>query len=175
MSEAAPETPVEATPPAAPQEGQPQEEPKTFDADYVEKLRKEAAEYRTKAKATAAELEKIRQASMTETEKAAAEAEARGRAAATAEFGRRLATSKFEALASKRNPAFNSAEVLGFVDLARFVGDDGEPDEKAITAAVEKLVPAAQAGVPSFDGGTRTTPPAPVGMSGLIRKAAGRA
>jgi len=175
MSEAAPEAPAAEAVAAPPEGGAPTEEAKTFDAEYVEKLRKENAKYRTEAKTATGELEKVRQASMTETEKATAEAEARGRAAATADFGKRLATSKFEALASKRNPGFDATEVLGFVDLARFVGDDGEPDEKAISAAVEKLVPATEAGVPSFDGGSRTTPPAPAGMNGLIRKAAGRA
>jgi len=173
MSEAAPEAPVE-TQPATPPEGQ-QEEPKTFDADYVEKLRKENAKYRTEAKSATTELEKVRQSSMTEAEKAAAEAEARGRATATAEFGKRLATSRFDALASKRNPGFDTSAFLEIVDLSRFVGDDGEPDEKAIAAAVEKHVPAAEAGVPNFDGGSRTPPPAPAGMNGLIRKAAGRA
>lgn len=174
MSEAATETPVTEAP--APQEGEaPAEETKTFDAEYVEKLRKENAKYRTEAKNTAAELEKIRQSSMSETEKAAAEAEARGRAAATTEFGQRLATSRFDALASKRNPSFDTSAFLEIVDLKKFVGDDGEPDEKAIAAAVEKHVPAAEAGVPSFDGGTRTTTSAPTGMNGLIRKATGRA
>jgi hypothetical protein len=171
MSEAAPEAVNEAPPAGEPAA----EEAKTFDAEYVEKLRKENAKYRTEAKSTAAELEKVRQASMTEAEKAAAEAEARGRASATAEFGKRLATSRFDAFASKRNPSFDTSAVLDIVDLSKFVGDDGEPDEKAITAAVEKLVPVTEATVPSFDGGTRTTPPAPAGMNSLIRKATGRA
>ena len=64
---------------------------------------------------------------------------------------------------------------LEFVDLGKFLGEDGRPDAKAIEAAVERLVPAAADGPPSFDGGTRTPPPAQQGMSGLIRKAAGRA
>lgn len=175
MSEAVTETPAAEAQTAPPVGEAPAEEAKTFDAEYVEKLRKENAKYRTEAKTATGELEKVRQASMTETEKATAEAEARGRSAATADFGKRLATSQFDALASKRNPAFDTSEMLGLIDLSRFVGDDGEPDEKAITAAVEKLVPAAEGGVPNFDGGTRTTPPAPAGMNGLIRKAAGRA
>lgn len=175
MSEAATEAPATEAPATPPEGGAPTEEAKTFDAEYVEKLRKENAKYRTEAKASAAEVEKVRQASMTEAEKAVAEAETRGRTAATADFGKRLATSKFEALASKRNPAFDTAPVLEIIDVGRFVGDDGEPDEKSITAAVEKLVPAAEAGVPNFDGGPRGTPPAPSGMNGLIRKATGRA
>ena len=52
----------------------PEGEPKTFDAEYVEKLRKEAAKYRTEAKANAGaaqRLAEIEEASKTEAEKAA--------------------------------------------------------------------------------------------------------
>lgn len=50
------------------------QEPKTFDAEYVAKLRSEAAEYRTKAKANADaadELARIKESQKTEAEKAA--------------------------------------------------------------------------------------------------------
>lgn len=175
MSEATPEAGTE-TPAEQPQEGSQQQEPQTFDADYVAGLRKEAAKYRTEAKAAAAEVEKVRQASMTEAEKAVAEAEARGRTAAQKELGAELAKEKFDALAGRRNKDFDTAQALEFVDLGKFLGDDGRPDAKAIEAAVERLVPAPADGPPSFDGGTRTTPVTPQqGMTGLIRKAAGRA
>jgi len=149
--------------------------PETFDAEYVAKLRKEAAKYRTDAKAAAAELEKVRTSSMSESEKAVAEAESRGRSAAASDFGKRLAKTEFDAIAGRRNPDFDTASALEWVDLSRFVGEDGEPDTKAIKAAVERLVPAPAGGTPSFDGGARTTAPAPAGMNGLIRKATGRA
>ena len=67
------------------------------------------------------------------------------------------------------------AGVFDYLDLSRFVGDDGEPDEKAIKAFVGGLPKKGDEAPPSFDGGTRTTPAAPQGMSTLIRKAAGRA
>jgi len=58
-----------------PTEGQPQEgEPKTFDAEYVDKLRKESAKYRTEAKANAdaaARLATIEEANKTAEQKAA--------------------------------------------------------------------------------------------------------
>ena len=58
-----------------PAEGQPQEgDAKTFDAEYVDKLRKEAAKYRTEAKAGAdarARLAEIEEANKTAEEKAA--------------------------------------------------------------------------------------------------------
>lgn len=146
-------------------------EPKTYDEDYVKNLRAEAAKYRTQARTATTELDKVKQASMSDTEKAIAEAEARGRTAATAELGKRLAKSALETAAAKRNPDFDTAS-LDYVDISRLVGDDGEPDAKAIAAAVERLVPA-PAGAPSFDGGARRTAPATGDMNSIIRKAAG--
>lgn len=64
--------PATPDPNAAPEAAK--DAPKTFDAEYVEKLRKEAADYRTKAKANAEaaeELARIKEASKTEAEKAA--------------------------------------------------------------------------------------------------------
>ncbi len=153
---------------------QQQEQPKTFDAEYVEKIRKEAAQHRTEKNALVKELENHRKASMTEAEKASVEAEQRGRQAATADFGKRLARTEFDALAGRRNPAVDTAQLLEFVDLARFVGEDGEPDSKAIAAAVERLVPAPAATTPSFDGGVRTPAPPSSSMTDLIRRQAGR-
>jgi hypothetical protein len=138
----------------------------------------EARKWEQRAKdngAAAKEMEKQRQASMTEAEKAVAEAETRGRQSATADYGKRLARTEFDALAARRNPDFDTSSALEWIDLARFVGDDGDPDAKAITAAVERLVPEPAGGPPSLDLGSRTTAPAPQGMSQIIRKAAGRA
>lgn len=70
MSEQTPETP-EA--PEKPQDGT-EEQAKTFDAEYVDKLRKEAAKYRTEAKANsdaAKRLAEIEDAQKSEAEKAA--------------------------------------------------------------------------------------------------------
>src|SRR5690349_3293430 len=58
---------------AEPQEGQ-QDEPTTFDAEYVAKLRKENAKYRTEAKANASaakKLAEIEEANKSEAQKAA--------------------------------------------------------------------------------------------------------
>jgi hypothetical protein len=171
----------EATPEAAPAQEQPSaeapeaaEQPKADETDW----KAEARKWEQRAKdngAKATEFDKARKAAMTDSERAVVEAEERGRTTAVTEFGKELAQTQFDALAGRRNPEFNTAEALEFVDLGKFLGDDGRPDVKAITAAVERLVPAPADGPPSFDGGTRTTPPAPQGMSGLIRKAAGRA
>lgn len=183
MSEATPEAPAQE-----PTNGtqQPAETPtpswdEVFKGEDPVKV-KEALEQSRKWEARAkenlkakTELEKQQQASMTEAERAVAEAETRGRTAATTEFGKELAQTQFDALAGRRNPDFDTAKALEFVDLTKFLGEDGKPDGAAITAAVERLVPAPAPGTPSFDGGTRTTAPAPQGMSQMIRQAAGRA
>jgi hypothetical protein len=156
-----------------PQEGAEQEQ-KTFDAEYVANLRKEAARYRTEAKAAASELEKQRQASMSEAERAVAEAEARGRTAATSEFGKELAQTQFDALAGRRNPDFDTAKALKRLDLASLLDENGRPDAKEIRAAVEDLVPEPSGGLPSFDGGARNTAPA-TDFNQILRRAANRA
>lgn len=136
------------------------------------KADKKAAE--TEAKTLRAELDKIRQASMSETERAVAEAKAAGRTEAASEFGKELAREKFDALAGRRNADFDTAKALEYVDLSKFLGEDGRPDPKAIAAAVERLVPQAAGGPPSFDGGPRGTAPKGGDMNSLLRQAAGR-
>lgn len=81
--------PVDPAQSAEPQEGQEGQaaEAKTFTADYVEKLRKEAAKYRTEAKANssaAQRLAEIEEASKTAEQKLAERAEAAEREAAAA-------------------------------------------------------------------------------------------
>jgi hypothetical protein len=77
------ETTVE--PPASPEDPSDEQQPETFDADYVAKLRKEAARYRTEAKANAdaaKRLAEIEEANKSEIEKANdAKTEAEQRAA----------------------------------------------------------------------------------------------
>ena len=176
MTEATPETAAPA------QEQQPSTEAANESTPTVEELQakleevtKEARKWESRSKENLqakTELEKQRQAAMTDAERAVAEAEAKGRTVAASEFGKRLATSEIKAAAADAQA--DLAGVFDYLDLTRFVGEDGEPDEKAIKAFVEGL-PKKDPGTPSFDGGTRTAPAAPAGMNGLIRKAAGRA
>jgi hypothetical protein len=174
MSEATPEATTSTEAAEQPQEGAEQQEPKTFDAEYVANLRKEAAKYRTEAKAAASELETLRQASLSESERAVEDAEQRGRSAAATEYGKELAQTRFDAIAGRRNPDFDTAQALEFLDLGKFLGEDGRPNDEAIAAAVERLVPAPNSGPPSFDGGARTS--APLGdFNQELRRAAGRA
>lgn len=140
----------------------------------------EARKWEQRAKennAKAAEFEKARKAAMTESERAIAEAEERGRMAVRSEYGSRLAQTEFRAAAAARNPGYDVAKALAYVDLSKFVGEDGEPNSKAIAAAVADLVPEADGSTPppSFDGGTRQSATGSPSMSQLIRQAAGRA
>lgn len=180
MTEAAPEAPAAPAQEQQPPADQPPETPPTLEElqTRLDEATKESRKWETRSKenhAAKTELEKQQRAAMTDAERAVSEAEERGRTAAAAEFGGELARTQFDALAGRRNPDFDTVKALEYVDLTKFLGEDGRPDAKAITAAVERLVPAPVDGPPSFDGGTRTPAPAQTGMSGLIRKAAGRA
>lgn len=184
MPEPTPAAPAEptATQPAEPAVEPPAAEPVQQPADLgdagkkaIDAMKAERNEATKRAKSLEKELDEVRKSSMSEADKAAHEAEQRGRLAATADFGKRLAKTEFDALAGRRNPDVDTAKVLEYIDLARFVDENGEPDSKAIASAVERLVPKPPEGPPSFDGGTRTPAPAQQGMSQIIRKAAGRA
>jgi hypothetical protein len=166
------ETATEAPAQEQPTTEQPTEQQPTEDStDWKAEARK--WEQRAKEnKQAAAELEKQRQASMTEAERAVAEAEQKGRTAAAQEYGKRLATAEIRAVAA--DAGADLAGVFDYLDLARFVGEDGEPDAKAIKAFVGGL-PSKSTAPPSFDGGTRGSAPTGASMSDLIRKAAGRA
>jgi len=159
---------------------EPQNEPAAAEADATDwKAEARKWEQRAKENKTAVrELEMARQATMTEAEKAVAEAEQRGRTAALTDFGKRLARTEFDAAAARRNPDVDTGKVLEYLDLSRFVTDDGEPDRKAISAAVERLIPAAQAqtaGSNGFDLGNRGgTAASNNPMNELIRRQAGR-
>src|SRR5690349_19452189 len=117
------------------------ESAKTFSEDYVKELRAEIAKYRTRAKSAEGEIENVRKSSMSEAERAVAEAEQRGRAAVLEQFGHKLVRSAFVAEAARRNPGFDAESVLDDLNLARYMGEDGDPDSKAIAAAVARLVP----------------------------------
>jgi hypothetical protein len=166
---------TEPTPDVVDTEGAPApeaEQPKTYDEAYVAKLREEAAKYRTKLR----EEEQARKASMTDTERAIADAREQAASEVRTQYGTRLAQTEFRAAAAARNPSYDAAAILEDLNLAKFIGEDGEPDSKAIAKAVQRLIP--EGGTPqppSFDGGTRQAAPGSQSMSELIRQAAGRA
>lgn len=175
MSETAPPADAPAQDaPAEPTQTKPDEQPKADETDWKAEARKWEARAKENSGAAKA-AEKARLDAMSESERAIEEAKQSARAEAATEFGKRLARTEFDALAGRRNKDFDTAQALEYVDLTKFLDENGEPDTKAIKAAVDRLVPAPIDGPPSFDGGPRTPAPAPQGMSQIIRKAAGRA
>lgn len=164
MTEAAPEAPTQEQP----SQEQPAEQPSQDETDWKAEARK--WEQRAKENKQARdEIEKQRKAAMTEAERAVAEAEERGRTAAAQEYGKRLVRSEIRAAATEAGA--DLAGVFDYLDLGRFVGEDGEPDAKAVKAFVAAL-PKKDTPPPSFDGGGRSTATGS-DMNSLIRKAAG--
>jgi hypothetical protein len=125
----------------------------------------------------AKDLDTQRKAAMDEGERKILEAREAAAAEVRLQYGSRLAQTEFRAAAAARNSDYDVSKALAYVDLSKFVGEDGEPDAKAIKAAVADLVPQADGSAPppSFDGGTRTASSSGPSMTQLIRQAAGRA
>jgi len=115
--------------------------------------------------------EKARLDATSESERAIEEAKQSARAEATTAYGKRLAQSEIRAAAA--DAAADLKGVFDYLDLSRFVQEDGEPDSKAIKAFVDAL-PKKDAGPAGFDGGARSTSKAP-DMNQVLRQAAGRA
>lgn len=102
-----------------------------------------------------------------------AAAEARIKAAQT-DYSGRLLRAQFDTMAARRNPDVNTNEILEYIDLSRLVDANGDPDMKALEAAVKRLVPEANGAPPAFEGGARGKPVKPSDMNEMIRLAAGR-
>jgi hypothetical protein len=129
-------------------------------------------EERAKGNAQAAkELERVRAAAMTEQERAVAEAEQRGATTALGKAATRLARAEFRAAAAGRIDKEALDTYLEDADVSKFVGDDGEPDLKAIEARIKRLGGTDRR--TDFDGGARSAPQKTTDMNQLIRQKAG--
>lgn len=132
--------------------------------------RKALAEERRARKAAERELANLRRAAMSDQERAVAEAKAAGLAEAARAAAPRLVRAEFRAAAAGQVDQQTLDAYLEDVDLAKFVGDDGEPDLTAIAARIKRL----GGGRPAdFDGGARTSAAGPADMNSLIRRSAG--
>lgn len=134
-----------------------------IDKVVAERLAREKAKY-----ADYADLKRKAAAAMSDQEKALAEAEQRGASAAQARSAARVAVAEFKAAAVGRVSESALAGFLEYADVSKFVGEDGEPDSKAIQSAVKKLAGAGVGGT-NFDGGARTSADKPTDMNALIR------
>lgn len=144
------------------------------DGDGLGEAGKRALDQERRARRAAEkELEKLRSAAMSDQEKAIAAAKTAAMAEATRAAGPRLVRAELRAAAAEAGlPADALAGFLEYADLNRFLTEDGEPDGKAITAAVKRLGGNAAGGA-SYDGGARGGAAKPLDMSTLIRQKAG--
>lgn len=175
--------PTPAAPAAPATEGDPkpqeQDPPKAVTAEDLARvqaaLEKERDLHKT-VKQQLSEFQRQQRAQLDDGERKLLEAREAAAAEVRAQYGSRLAQTEFRAAAAARNPGYDVEKALKYVNLASFLGEDGEPDPKAIKAAVADLVPEGSGdNPPSFDGGTRTSHTDGPTMTQLIRQAAGRA
>jgi hypothetical protein len=137
----------------------------------ISKANQEAARYRKEARAAQAELDKVRQAGLSEQEKAVAAAKAEGTVEAARAAAPRLVKAELRAAAAEAGLSKEAlAGFMEYADLSRFVGEDGEVDDKQVTAAIKKLGGDKRT---DFDGGARTSAAKPTDMNSLIRRQVG--
>ncbi|MEU0199138.1 MULTISPECIES: hypothetical protein [unclassified Streptomyces] len=111
----------------------------------------EARKWEKRAKDNHTELESLRTANMSEQEKAIAEAEKAGRTAAASEYGQKLAAAEFRAAVAAAG--IDLGEAAEYIDVTRFIGEDGEVNVAAIKSAVTKFSKLAPAKGPGRSGG----------------------
>lgn len=151
------------------------EKPAKPEIDWKAKARE--WETRAKANGTAAQrLQEIEDKNKTELQRAQdAATAADARAMQTIkDYGAKLVRAQFDTLAARRNPDAKTSDILEYVDLSRLVDENGDPDMKALQAAVLRLVPEPAGGNPALEGGSRRPPKAGQDMETLLRQAAGR-
>lgn len=138
--------------------------------DKERNLRREAEKKVKEAAGLKTKLDELTRAQMTEQEKAVAkaveDAKAQAKVDTLASTAARLARAELRAAAAGRVEASALDGFLEYADLGKFVGADGEPDDKAIKAAVDKLAGPQRT---SFDGGARTSAGSTTNMNQLIR------
>lgn len=155
--------------------------PEPAEDKQVSALRSEAANWRTKLRATEAELKKLQEASSTDQDAAVAAAREEARrevfAEALSEGNDRLR--RGEVLAAAANKLTDPADAVRLLDLDKFpVSDDGTVDRRAIATAIDELVKAkpylAGGRDPEFGARRPAENGAAKDMNAWLRKAAGR-
>lgn len=101
----------------------------------AEKWKSLARKHETNAKSNAdaaRRLAELEAANQTETEKAVSEAEQRGRSAALADFGQRIAAAEIKAALTGVVP--DPSAIVEDLNLGKYVTDTGDVDQEAVTA-----------------------------------------
>lgn len=148
-----------------------------FDAErawnLIQNKTKDYDSLKTRVDTLSKQLQEAKTANLAPDEKVIAEAKELGRSEARRESGRELASTTFDALAGRRNADFDTAKVLEFTSLDKFVADDGQVDKEAIARAVESLIPAKAGGTPDFEAGQNGGGSKAQNMNDAIRTMAG--
>ncbi|GGP72143.1 hypothetical protein [Streptomyces melanogenes] len=134
MTEPTP-TPLPAAEPVLPSELPQAPDAAALTAE-VDKWRSMSRKNEKAFKDASRELEQFRQAAVTDQERAIETARAEARTAALSEFGSQLVTAELRAQAASAGTTLPAAE---FLNLSRFLGEDGQPDGEAIAAFITTL------------------------------------
>lgn len=121
----------------------------------IEAERKARKDAEQSAKKLAAELDRLREQSMSDTERAIQQARRDAANEARQQLMQRLVTAEVRAAAAGR--LADPDDAVRFLNLSDFTGDDGEIDSKAVAAAIGELVAskpylAASPAAPKFTG-----------------------
>lgn len=122
------------------------------------RAKKDADKAKANAKA-AQELVEFKQQSMSEAEKAIDAARAEGRTSALAEAGGKLAAAEIRAVAAGRMDDEQVAELVGSLDLSKFLTETGNVNAEAVTAFVGRIAPQQTTTFPDLGQGARQTIP----------------
>lgn len=106
-------------------------------AEDVAKWKALARKHEAESKKARAETDKLRKAGQTDSERAISEAEARGRQAATADVAQRLAGAEIKAALTGVVP--DPAAIVEDLNLAKYIGDDGEVNSEAVAELRKKF------------------------------------
>lgn len=137
--------------PTPPEPSTPPTEPATDWKAKYDELQTQARKWEDRAKANntaAKELEQLRQQSMTEQEKAVEQARTEARMAALAEVGGRLVDAAVRVASAGRLDDAAVGVLLDGLDRSKFLGSDGEVDEKAVASFVNGIAPSKQEPTP---------------------------
>lgn len=138
--------PDDATPPAAdPPPSDPPVELGDAGKKALDAIRAEKKAAEKQAKELQAELDKLRQASMSEQEKAIADAVAAAKAETLTQVGSKVAVAEFKAAAAGRLDDGQLTALLGGLDLKAFLDDEGDVDAAKVKAFVDTVAPKAAA------------------------------
>ncbi|MFC4116465.1 hypothetical protein [Nonomuraea zeae] len=148
-------------------------QPETVDVDALiaerDKWKTFARTHEDRWKTASKELDDLRKASLPDAERVIEEAKEKARSETLAEVGSRLATAELRAAAAAAGVVIPDT-VTQYLDVSRFIGDDGNPNADAISSFIASLP---QPKAPKFSQNVGIGPQSS-GVSQLTREDLGR-